>query len=357
MQHPFLLSRVLLQFNNPDTDLLEDISAAAFTPDGSLWLGSDEFCSIERLSPLAPCIYGDHQSFAIADFVELFNQEGEIDIEGMDWSEPYLWLTGSHSTKRKKAKGKKAKKDIERLTEIEVELNRYLLVRIPVFGKQPFKACAHPDHPDQKFTAACLQKTEQSNILIDALRSDPHLGHYIENQVPSKENGFDIEGLAVQGDRVFLGLRGPVLRGWAIILELEVEETSPGILTLKNIGPEGRPYRKHFFDLNGLGVRELCFYQQDLLILAGPTLHLEGAMEVFRWKQPLEAGGDTLANQESDYLESLFPLPFTIGHDHAEGLALLSCLGQPDGLMVVYDDPHPRRFVGDKELLVDVFRL
>src|SRR5918999_1164596 len=26
----------------------------------------------------------------------------------------------------------------------------------------------------------------------------------------------DIEGLAVSGERVFLGLRGPVLRGWAV---------------------------------------------------------------------------------------------------------------------------------------------
>ena len=48
-------------------------------------------------------------------------------------------------------------------------------------------------------------------------------------RLPSKDNGLDIEGLAVLGNRVYLGLRGPVLRGRAIILELELEESEPGV--------------------------------------------------------------------------------------------------------------------------------
>ena len=40
--------------------------------------------------------------------------------------------------------------------------------------------------------------------------------------IPGKDNGIDCEGLAVAGDRVFIGLRGPVLRGWAMIIELQV---------------------------------------------------------------------------------------------------------------------------------------
>ena len=31
-----------------------------------------------------------------------------------------------------------------------------------------------------------------------------------------QENGLDIEGIAVEGDRVWLGLRGPVLGGHAV---------------------------------------------------------------------------------------------------------------------------------------------
>lgn len=41
--------------------------------------------------------------------------------------------------------------------------------------------------------------------------ADPHFAPYLA--IPGKGNGFDIEGLAVDGQRLFLGLRGPVLLG------------------------------------------------------------------------------------------------------------------------------------------------
>ena len=47
----FLLGRMLLQFNNDAADIITDLSAVALTPDGHLWLGSDETTSIERLKP------------------------------------------------------------------------------------------------------------------------------------------------------------------------------------------------------------------------------------------------------------------------------------------------------------------
>jgi hypothetical protein len=63
-----------------------------------------------------------------------------------------------------------------------------------------------------------------------------------------------VEGLTVAGERLFLGLRGPVLRGWAVVLEVEPAETGdPSLLKLKKIGPDGRRYRKHFLDLAGWG--------------------------------------------------------------------------------------------------------
>ncbi|WP_319420627.1 hypothetical protein [Pleurocapsa sp. FMAR1] len=38
----FLFSRILLKFEANSSDIISDISAAAFTPDGKLWIGSDE---------------------------------------------------------------------------------------------------------------------------------------------------------------------------------------------------------------------------------------------------------------------------------------------------------------------------
>lgn len=356
MPESFLLSRVLLRFPQSE-DLLEDLSAAAVTPDGSLWVGSDELTSVERLSPIEPYIFGDRQMFSVGDFVDLFNSEDEIDIEGMDYSHDYLWLTGSHSTKRSKAKNKKTEKDIQRLSEINTDLNRYLLARIPVINGELVKSCSLSDQPEQELTAACLQKTAGRNLLIEVLKQDPHLAPFLSISLPSKDNGFDIEGLAVHRDKIFLGLRGPVLRGWAIILEIEVEETEPGQLTLKAIGEEEQLYKKHFVDLNGLGVRELCLDGKDMIILAGSTMDLEGSMRVFRLKDILDRCGNTLCGQESEDLEVLFDLPFNFGSDHAEGLTLFRCLGQPNSLLVVYDSPDPKRKPTSTEVFADVFQL
>lgn len=357
MSAGFLLSRVLLWFDKTSQDRGADLSAVALTPDGSLWVGSDEFTTLERLSPLAPYVFGDHRTYNVGDFVELANEKDEIDIEGMDYADAYLWLVGSHSTKRKKTQGKESVKDIERLETIQREQNRYLLARIPVLDGELLKTCSHPEHPEAEWCAASLPQTEDGNVLITALKDDSHLGPFLTFPLPSKENGFDIEGLAVHGDRLFLGLRGPVLRGWAMLLEIAVTEHQPGVLTLQAMGSSGALYNKHFVDLNGLGVRELCFQGDDLIILAGPTMELEGAMRVFRLHNVLEHEGDSLAAQESDDLEVLFDLPFTIGADHAEGMALLPCLGQPEALLIVYDSPNSARIAEPHAMFADVFRL
>lgn len=357
MPESFLLARILLQFDKKADDLLGDISAVARTPDGSLWVASDERFGIERLSSIEPSVFGNHQHYSIRDFVELFDDDDEIDIEGMDYSDGYLWLVGSHSTKRKKPKGKKEEKDLERLLEVKHERNRHLLARIPVVNGELLKSCAASDRAEDKLTAACLEKTETANILMEALAQDPHFGSIIASGLPSKENGFDIEGLVVRGNRIFLGLRGPVLRGWAIILELEVEETQPGILTLAAIGEDKLPYKKHFLELDGLGVRELCWHGDDLLILAGPTMVLEGAMKIFQLQDILERSSDSLCWQDSERLKVLFNLPVKIGTDRAEGLTLFPILGKSEGLMVVYDSPDPNRMPSSHKVYADVFRL
>ena len=356
MQNPFLLSRILLRFKDKSDELINELSAATFTPDGSLWLGSDESLTLERLSPIEHCIFGKHKSFFMGDFIELFNDEDEIDIEGISYANNYLWITGSHSTKRGKPKGKSAQKDIKRLASIKTDDNRYLLARIPVLDGELLRSSSHPDKPDKKLTAACLQKTETSNILIEALKEDIHLSPFLSLQLPSKDNGLDIEGLAVYGDKIFLGLRGPVLRGWAIILELEVVESEPGVLTLKEIGENGTRYKKHFLDLNGLGVRELCLDGEDLIILGGATMALDGLMRVFCLKGILNHHGDSITSADSKELEILFDLPFTLGCDRAEGLTLFPCLGESDSLLVVYDSPSPSRKIEPNTIYGDIFR-
>ena len=352
---PFLLTRVLLNFEVEREDIISDISAAAISPDGHLWTGSDEMVGVERLSAIGCHSYGEHKRFLLKDYIDLFNTDDEIDIEGMDFSDGYLWLTGSHSTKRKKPKKDDLEENLERMATITTDLNRFILARIPIVNGELIKS--YSPEADTTLTAANLATTERRNTLFEALKEDRHLKPFVTANIPSKDNGLDIEGLAVKGDRLFLGLRGPVLRGWAIILELELTETEPGVLSLKEINDDGAKYRKHFLDLKGLGVRELCWQDDDLLILAGPTMAIEGEMTVFRWRDVQSDGdADEIHEQDEDRLFSLFDLPLTIGTDHAEGLALYSCW-EDKGLMVLYDSPDDSRLIGDKKIFVDVFRI
>lgn len=348
----FLLTRVLLRFEDIAKDIIGDLSAVAMTPDGSLWVGSDELLGIERLSPTEPFTFANHQHFFVGNFVELFNQEDEIDIESMDYANNYLWLVGSHSTKRKKPKGKGVKEDLARLSEISIDLNRYLLARIPVVNGELVSS-----EPQAECGAACLAKTEQGNQLMAILAEDPHLAPLLSLSLPSKDNGLDIEGLAVAGNRIFFGLRGPVLRGWAIIIELEVAETQPGILEIQASENDGKLYKKHFLDLNGLGIRDLCWQGEDLIILAGATMTLDGALRVFRLRNALDLSSDSLIEQDACELEVLFDLPTQSGQDYAEGLALFPCFGQSDSLLVVYDSPALTRKVGENGVFADVFQI
>lgn len=351
----FLFSRILLEFDDESKEIIEDISAAAFSDDGHLWIGSDEMLGVERLSPINYNLYGEHKRYLLKDYIELFNNEDEIDIEGMDYAEGYLWLTGSHSTKRKKVKGKSDEKDIERLMTVTTDLNRFILARIPVIDGELVKSCAPTEN--KQLSAASLEKSGDRNILWDLLKEDEHIGPFITAGIPSKENGLDIEGLAVAGDKLFLGLRGPVLRGWAIILEIETQLSEPGVLTLKQFTDQGEKYRKHFFNLEGMGIRELCIRDEDMIILAGPSMDLEGEMRIFSWKNALKNLDNLIHSEENGDLESLFDLPFTIGSDYAEGLALYSYLEKNDSLMIFYDSPNPKRLISDKQIFVDVFSL
>ena len=351
----FLLTRVLLNFEAEAEEIVSDISAGAISPDGSLWVVSDEMIGVERLSAVGCHSYGKHKRFLLQDYISLFNTDDEVDIEGMDFEDGYLWLTGSHSTKRKKPKKDDLETNLERMATITTDLNRFILARIPIINGELVKS--YTPEAGNALSAACLQTTEERNILFEALKEDRHLKPFLDASIPSKDNGLDIEGLAVKDGRLFLGLRGPVLRGWAIIIEVELTETEPGILTLKEIGSEDAKYRKYFLDLNGLGIRELCWQGEDLLILAGSTMSIEGEMQIFRWRNAIAVEENLIVEQDEDELFPLFDLPFTIGSDHAEGLALYSVWESEPGLMIFYDSPNQQRRRGDKQIFTDVFRI
>lgn len=107
MNNNYLLNQVFLTFTESFAKHRKDVSAVRLTPQRDLWLGSDETSTLERLSFIENNKFGNHQQFRVAEFIDLPAPESEeIDIEGLGYADYYLWLTGSHSYKRKKPKSK-----------------------------------------------------------------------------------------------------------------------------------------------------------------------------------------------------------------------------------------------------------
>jgi hypothetical protein len=327
-----------------------------------LWLASDESCSLERLSRLDKSTYGKHCSICLDEFLDLPAATAEeIDIEGLDFDGRYLWVTGSHSLKRAKPKEQGTDKDsIQQLSEMVRETNRFMLARIPVVvdsssGRTKLvKSMQDPDAPGKSRTAAQLFGTGHENMLTAALRLDSHLGRFLS--IPCKENGFDIEGVAMVRGRLFLGLRGPVLGGWAVMLELKLAEVSPYILRLAPISRDGGLYKKHFLDLCGLGIRDLCVDGEGLLILAGPTMDLDGHVVVYRWNDLPGRKKECIVRRKDLKRELEFRFRRRdAGCDRAEGIARLP--QRPGHLLVVYDSPSPRRLKKKTGLVADLFAL
>lgn len=342
-----------------DEEARHDISAVV-VGEGVLWVASDEGGRVERLTRQSDGRWGAATAFALSDLLVMPGApDDEVDVEGLDVADGWLWVVGSHSAKRRKADaGKGAAKQIERLTRIETGGNRNLLARIPLEpdenGGAPRPVAVRRDGA----RAARLDASAHGGTLLDVLRVDPHLGPFVG--LPGKENGLDIEGMAVMRGRVRLGLRGPVLRGWAVVLGVApvAADGDPTRLVLPPIGPDGRPYEKHFLDLRGLGTRELCADGDDLLILAGPTMTLDGDALVVRWPRAAKARGDSMVAREK--LEVVAELPYgsagAEGVEHPEGMTLMEADGARR-LLVAYDSPRASRLVGKRGVRADLFAL
>src|SRR5690606_31718975 len=116
----------------------------------------------------------------------------------------------------------------------------------------------------------------------------------------------------------------------------------------------GRRYRKHFLNLDGLGIRALMRRGEDLLILAGPTMDLDGPSRLYRWRGAMRRSDEWLVPPEA--VVRLLELPHGEGCDHAEGIALVERPRGGPALLVVYDSPAPQRVLpGGRGVAADLF--
>jgi hypothetical protein len=232
----------------------------------------------------------------------------EMDLEGIAAEGTAIYVLGSHSARRKRVdeKHRYAKNRNALLAPAELEPSRDVLVRytLGAGGK-----------------AGPIERTSL-RAFLDA--NEPFRSF---RSVASKENGIDAEGLAVRGEWLYIGFRGPVLRGnFAPVVRCRFGQPikDPEVL---------------FVGLGGRGIRDLTAVDDGLLILAGPVGDGPGTYQLYFWDgEDTVTGEDVRARSAGLSLLGDLPLPDIEGAvAKAEGLALVEERSGHWKVLVVFD--------------------
>lgn len=226
----------------------DNISGLVIT-DRFMALATDEGTALQIL-PKRNGVYHAESSGQIT----LTDTPDELDLEGLAWRKPYLYAIGSHSKKRKKIKpGASDKKNLKRLTPIHDEPSRNVLFQI-------------------RLNDALQVTAIRKRSLMPIIQNNKMLAPFLA--LPSKENGIDIEGLAVTKKHLYVGFRGPVFRGnLAAVLKLDLAEK-----TFELTDPKLR-----LVNLNGLGIRDMMADDTQLYLLSGPVNEVPNRYQVHAW--------------------------------------------------------------------------
>jgi hypothetical protein len=290
----------------------ENVSGVAVGAN-ELVLGADEGAELQFFQRIDERRY---RGGADALFTLPMEGEGEeIDIEGLAISDGVLYVVGSHSRKRKTVKpDKTAKKNLERLGRVEREPSRERLYRIELDAQGRPRA-----------------DSVRSVSLIDTIKTHEVLRRF--DKIPSKENGIDIEGLAVGSNgRIYVGFRGPVLRGgFATVLALKVDFEQGAVEDVQT----------RYISLGGRGIRamgEVDGGANAFVILAGPVRDEPVSYVAYLWN-----GKSTVPGRDNPTAAAnvgplcRIPLPAAHPRAKAEGIAFLSGTDGVFRFTVVYD--------------------
>lgn len=264
-------------------------------------LASDEGHRIELFTPKQTA---QHNWQTLAT-VSLSHKDDELDIEALAWQAPYLYAIGSHGLKRKKLKADLSQKQNEkRLAKVVSEPARHQLFRIKLDDR--------------------LKVLETHSLSLDSiLQQEDILKPF--NKLPSKENGIDIEALAIdKKGRLLVGFRGPVLRGNTLpVLRLKLNKREFSVKKHKLL---------YLHTDNGGGLRGMSETENGFLILSGPVGDQSMPYQVALWSGENALKGK---DQPSGAVKTLCHLPASAGKP--EGIQFISQSDKQIEFMIVQD--------------------
>ena len=269
-----------------------------------LVMGADEGHQLQILTECEKC-----DCWCLERKLALAKEDQETDIEAITYGDGHLYVTGSHSSRRRTLKPElSVRKNRERLLGIRHETSRNRLYRIPFRAKD-----GHLGKPE----SIDLSKRFSKDALLH-----PFYG------IPSKENGIDIEGLAYHDGHLLVGFRGPVFRGGYVpVMDLDFDRP--------------KRYTLRFVQLNGHGIRDLAPLDKGLLILSGPVNDAPGPFRFWWWD-----GKDQIPGKDRKVVPAIaLGEVSTAGGAKAEGLAVLTQNGRSAEVMVVYDTSNSAQAV------------
>jgi hypothetical protein len=175
----------------------------------------------------------------------------EFDGEAVAYAAPYFYVVGSHGCGRNNQ---------------AFRLSSFILARIRVDSQaRPVDA-----QGNQLSAAAAGNAVETTYRISDLLQRASEVSAFFGKGLDEASNGLNIEGLAVAGDKLFVGLRAPSLEGTAYILgaslaDLFAAGTAPSVAVPEVIMVELGPKTAK------IGIRDLASFKDQFLILAGPA--------------------------------------------------------------------------------------
>lgn len=237
-----------------------NISALAIVGN-RLVIGSDETSFVQVLKERANgyAVPSDEGKAPIILPDSAFANEDEVDIEGIAVENNTVYVIGSHARVRPGANARKESYKDNRAT-LDDPPSKF--EKSKGFGARNIIARFQLD------SSGSVTKLENSSLegVLDATYP-----FKLFRDIPSKENGIDIEGLAARGGKLYAGFRGPVLRGNFVPI-LEFEFSNPVVHN-----------RVLYVKLQGRGVRDMVAVKEGFLILAGPVGDGAQSYQIYLW--------------------------------------------------------------------------